>query len=444
VAGGRGKQRCNARHLRYGAFIAENRSGRTSHEHIPALWAVQRDTTEWAGQVWAAHVAWSGNHSVFAEVLPDGRKYAQLGELLHPGELCLEPGEKYETPLVVAAHSERGMNEASWVLHRNVRANNKHSSMREPRKVSLNTWEAVYFNHDEQQLRALANTANECGVERFVLDDGWFGARRNDAAGLGDWVVSKDVYPQGLAPLISHVRSLGMEFGIWVEPEMVNVDSNVYRQHPEWVLSEPGYSAIFSRNQLVLNLAIPEAFAHVEQQLDALLSDHDIAYVKWDMNRAHVHGSGADGAAGSHHQTLAVYRLLDSLRAKHPTVEFESCASGGGRIDHAMLQRTERVWTSDCNDALESPADSEEHFHAGANRGAGCAHWPARCTHHGQKAHTCVSRSDGNVRPSGYRMELVASKAARVVGAFRNHCDLQETSCAFAQWKLCSIRGFCS
>ena len=337
----------------HGAFIAENRSGRTSHEHIPALWAVQRDTTEWAGNVWAAHVAWSGNHSVFAEVLPDGRKYAQFGELLHPGELCLEPGEKYETPLVVAAHSDRGMNEASWVFHRNVRANNKHSSMREPRKVSLNTWEAVYFNHDAEQLRALAETASQCGVERFVLDDGWFGARRNDAAGLGDWVVSKDVYPQGLAPLISHVRSLGMQFGIWVEPEMVNVDSNVYRQHPEWVLSEPGYLAIFSRNQLVLNLAIPEAFAHVEQQLDALLSDHDIAYVKWDMNRAHVQGSGADGAAGSHHQTLAVYRLLDSLRAKHPTIEFESCASGGGRIDHAMLQRTERVWTSDCNDALE-------------------------------------------------------------------------------------------
>lgn len=339
--------------LTHGAFIAENRSGRTSHEHVPAVWAVQRETSEWAGQVWAVHLAWSGNHSVFAEVLPDGRKYAQFGELLHPGELCLEPGEKYETPVVLAAYSACGINEASWIFHRSVRANNSHSSMREPRKVSLNTWEAVYFNHDEQQLRALADIASQCGVERFILDDGWFGARRNDTAGLGDWEVSNDVYTQGLAPLISHVRSMGMQFGIWVEPEMVNIDSNVYRQHPEWLLSEPGYEPIFSRNQLVLNLAIPEAFAHVEQQLDALLSNHEIAYVKWDMNRAHVHGSGADGAAGSHHQTLAVYRLLDSLRAKHLAVEFESCASGGGRIDHAMLRRTERVWTSDCNDALE-------------------------------------------------------------------------------------------
>lgn len=339
--------------LTHGAFIAENRSGRTSHEHVPAVWAVQRETSEWAGQVWAVHLAWSGNHSVFAEVLPDGRKYAQFGELLHPGELCLEPGEKYETPVVIAAYSACGINEASWIFHRSVRANNSHSSMREPRKVSLNTWEAVYFHHDEQQLRALADIASQCGVERFVLDDGWFGARRNDTAGLGDWEVSNDVYPQGLAPLISQVRSMGMQFGIWVEPEMVNIDSNMYRQHPEWLLSEPGYKPIFSRNQLVLNLAIPEAFAHVEQQLDALLSNHDIAYVKWDMNRAHVHGSGADGAAGSHHQTLAVYRLLDSLRAKHLAVEFESCASGGGRIDHAMLRRTERVWTSDCNDALE-------------------------------------------------------------------------------------------
>ena len=339
--------------LTHGAFIAENRSGRTSHEHVPALWAVQRETNEWAGNVWAAHLAWSGNHSVFAEVLPDGRKYVQLGELLHPGEVCLEPGEQYATPLVIAAHSDAGLNEASWVFHRSVRANSQPALMSEPRKVSLNTWEAVYFNHDMQQLCALADTAHACGVERFVLDDGWFGARRNDSAGLGDWVVSKEVYPQGLAPLITHVRSLGMQFGIWVEPEMVNLDSDVFRAHPEWVLSEPGYPPVFSRNQLVLNLAIPEAFTHVERQLDALLGDHDISYVKWDMNRAHVHGSGADGAAGSHEQTLALYRLLDSLRAKHPTVEFESCASGGGRIDHEMLRRTERVWTSDCNDALE-------------------------------------------------------------------------------------------
>jgi alpha-galactosidase len=337
----------------HGALISENVTGRTSHEHIPALWAVQPTTNEWNGEVWAAHLAWSGNHSVFAEVLSDGRKYLQLGELLHPGEICLEPGERYSTPEVIAVHSAFGLNDASAVFHRSVRARNNHVAFREPRKVSLNTWEAVYFNHDTQQLQALADIAASCGVERFVLDDGWFGSRRNDKAGLGDWVVSTDVYPQGLAPLIAHVRALGIQFGIWVEPEMVNTDSDVFRAHPEWVLGEPGVEPVLSRNQLVLNLANPAAFDHVRQLLHALLTDNDIGYVKWDMNRAHVHGSGDDGAAGSHAQTLATNQLLDWLREQHPLVEFESCASGGGRIDHAILQRTERVWASDTNDALE-------------------------------------------------------------------------------------------
>jgi len=186
-----------------------------------------------------------------------------------------------------------------------------------------------------------------------VLDDGWFGARRNDRAGLGDWVVSRAVYPQGLAPLISHVRSRGMDFGIWIEPEMVNRDSDVVRAHPEWVLHAHDYDPVMARHQLLLDLTNEAAFAHVFAQLDALLRDHDIAFVKWDMNRPLIHASAADGAAGARRQTLAFYRLLDDLRASHPHVEFESCASGGGRIDHAVLSRAVRVWTSDCNDPLE-------------------------------------------------------------------------------------------
>jgi alpha-galactosidase len=186
-----------------------------------------------------------------------------------------------------------------------------------------------------------------------VLDDGWFGSRRDDTSGLGDWVVARDVYPDGLAPLIDRVRSLGMEFGIWVEPEMVNPDSDLYRAHPDWALTTPGYEAPLARHQLVLDLDNPGAYAHVFGQLDALLRDHDISYLKWDMNRDHVQGAGADGAAGTHAQTLALYRLLDELRAAHPDVEIESCSSGGARIDHEILRRTDRVWTSDNNDALD-------------------------------------------------------------------------------------------
>jgi alpha-galactosidase len=221
------------------------------------------------------------------------------------------------------------------------------------RKVLLNTWEATYFNHDTAALSALADAAADLGIERFVLDDGWFGARRNDRAGLGDWVVSREVYPQGLAPLIAHVKSRGMDFGIWIEPEMVNRESDLVRAHPDWVLHAVDYEPVMARHQLLLDLTNEQAFAHVFAQLDALLRDHDIAFVKWDMNRPLIHASAADGAAGAHRQTLAFYRLLDSLRTAHPRVEFESCASGGGRIDHAVLSRAVRVWTSDCNDPLE-------------------------------------------------------------------------------------------
>ena len=334
-----------------GAWLSENRSGRTSHEHLPLLFAGAPGFGEWHGEVWGVHVAWSGNHTMLAECVPDGRRHVQAGELLHPGELCLEPGEQYASPMVLGTYASDGLTAAAWGFHRSLRALPVHPVR--PRPVLLNTWEAVYFDHDTERLKELATAAAALGIERFVLDDGWFGSRRDDRRGLGDWWVSPEVYPDGLSPLIEHVRALGMEFGIWVEPEMVNPDSDLYREHPEWALVTDGYEPVLGRHQLVLNLAHPDAFAHVLGQLDALLRDHDIAYVKWDMNRNVVQGSGADGAAGTHSQTVAFYALLDALRSRHPGVEFESCASGGGRIDHEVLRRTERVWTSDCNDALE-------------------------------------------------------------------------------------------
>ena len=335
----------------HGAHTAENRRGRTSHETPPLLFAGTTGFREWGGDVVGAHLAWSGNHAWFADRLADGRRYLQLGELLHPGEVALEPGESYRTPDVVAVWSDAGLTPATQRLHRRLRTRAGYPTR--PRPVLINTWEAVYFDHDLDTLRDLADRAARVGVERFVLDDGWFGSRRDDTSGLGDWVVSADVHPDGLAPLIDHVTELGMEFGIWVEPEMVNPDSDLYRAHPEWALTTDGYEPPLGRNQLVLDLARPDAFDHVLGQLDALLADHDIAYVKWDMNRDHIAGSGADGAAGTHAQTLALYRLLDELRRRHPNVEIESCSSGGARIDHAILARTDRVWTSDCNDALE-------------------------------------------------------------------------------------------
>lgn len=333
-----------------GTLSAENRRGRTSHESVPLVIAATPGVGEWAGEAWSAHLAWSGNHRWVAEHTVDGRAHLQLGELLHPGEIVLRPGDTYRTPEVVITYSSAGLTPLSWGFHRHLRARPTHP--RRARPVTFNSWEATYFDHDLTRLQALAAAAADVGAERFVLDDGWFGARRDDTAGLGDWWVSPDAHPEGLEPLITTVRDLGMEFGIWVEPEMANPDSDLLRAHPDWLLSDDRYEPVMWRNQLVVDLTRPAAFDHLHGALDALLATHDISFVKWDMNRPHVRAANARRTAGTHAQTLAVYRLLDLLRADHPGVEFESCASGGGRIDHEILRRTERVWTSDNNDPL--------------------------------------------------------------------------------------------
>jgi alpha-galactosidase len=334
-----------------GSLTVENRRGRTSHESPPLIFAGQPGFGEWQGSVWGVHLAWSGNHQILADRLPDGRRYMQISELLLPGEISLGQGAKYRSPPVLGVFSAGGLTPATWGFHRAVRARASYPTKSRP--VTFNTWEATYFDHDLPRLLALVEAAAQVGVERFVLDDGWFGGRRDDRRGLGDWWVSPQAHPDGLAPLTEAVKRHGMEFGIWVEPEMVNPDSDLYRAHPEWVLADLRREPILSRSQLVLNLAHPDCFAHIFNALDALLRDHEIAFVKWDMNRPLVDPVAADGSAGAHAQTRAVYRLLDELRARHPQVEFESCSSGGGRIDHGILQRTERVWTSDCNDPVE-------------------------------------------------------------------------------------------
>lgn len=335
---------------RVGAIEIANRRGRTSHDKPPWVFAGQAAFTNQTGRVWGAHLGWSGNATVRAEVLTDGRRVLQLGETLLGDELKLESGASYQSPTVYLAWSDEGMNGVSRSFHRHLRARPQHPKT--PRPVHMNTWEAVYFNHDLETLQALADRAAEVGAERYVLDDGWFHGRRNDQAGLGDWWVDAAVWPDGLAPLIDHVHGLGMEFGIWVEPEMVNPDSNLYREHPEWTLGVPGYDRVTGRNQLVLDLTRDDAFTYVFEHLDRLLADHDIAYVKWDMNRDLTQPASGERAA-AHAQTLAVYRLIDNLRARHPGVDIESCASGGARADYGILERTDRVWTSDSNDALE-------------------------------------------------------------------------------------------
>jgi alpha-galactosidase len=305
-----------------------------------------------SGEVWAVHTAWSGNHVTFAELGLTGLRILGGGELLLPGEMVLAPGKTYTTPWLYAVYGGEGLDEVAHTFHEHLRARAGHP--RSPRPVVVNTWEAVYFDHNLDSLLELAKLAAGVGAERFVLDDGWFLGRRHDRAGLGDWQVDPEVWPDGLGPLVDAVRKLGMDFGLWFEPEMVNDDSNLARAHPEWILAPGDRLPLSGRHQHVLNLAIPEAFSFVLESMSSVISKHAIDYVKWDHNRdLHEAGDRTSGEPRVHAQTKAAYALMDELRRRHPGLEIESCSSGGGRVDLEVLQRTDRVWASDTIDALE-------------------------------------------------------------------------------------------
>ncbi len=325
----------------FGTWTRETRHGRPGHDD-PFLTVVGTPGFGFrSGEVWATHLAWSGDKAVRVDRQTLGPALLSSGELLAPGEVRLAPGESYASPWAVAAWSAEGLDGLSARLHPFVRSR---STIRGPRPVVLNTWEAVYFDHDLAVLARLVEAAGRAGVERFVLDDGWFTGRRDDRRALGDWTVDASVWPDGLHPLIALVHEQAMDFGLWVEPEMVNPDSDLARAHPDWVLGTA--PAPTWRHQRTLDLANPEAYAFVLGRLLALLREYPIAYLKWDHNRDLLEPV-------AHRQVTAVYRLMDEVRAAAPGLEIESCASGGARIDLGILERVERFWTSDTNDPLE-------------------------------------------------------------------------------------------
>ena len=346
------RERTPQRHaLATGTYSRASRRGRPGADATVLLAAGTNGFGFRQGLVQGVHLAWSGNQQVLAERTPAGVSFLSAGELLAAREMVLEPGESYSTPEAVGSWGD-GLDELSARFHRHLRSRGSHP--RRPRPVTLNTWEAVYFDLDLSRLLALADRAASLGVERFVLDDGWFRGRRDDTTSLGDWFVDETVWPEGLAPIIDHVRDLGMEFGLWFEPEMVNPDSDLARAHPTWMLQPEGRLPLPGRQQQVLNLAHPAAHAYILERLDDVLSTNDIAYVKWDHNRDLLEAADArTGRAAVHAHVEALYRLLDELRRRHPGLEIESCASGGARVDLGILARTDRIWTSDCIDPIE-------------------------------------------------------------------------------------------
>ncbi|WP_261792436.1 alpha-galactosidase [Arthrobacter sp. PM3] len=351
--------------LHQGTWVRSGRHGRTGHDAPLLLAAGTAGFGNRHGQVWAVHLGWSGNHESFVDAVADGRTVIGASELLGAGEIVLAPDTGYETPWLFAAYSAAGLDGISDAFYAWFRGRPHHPGSRsgKARPVTLNVWEAVYFDHRLPVLLELAESAAGLGVERYVLDDGWFRGRRNDTAGLGDWYVDEERWPGGLAPLVDAVTGHGMEFGLWVEPEMISEDSDLARAHPDWIAGPathatpglPGSNGRLPerwRHQQVLDLVNPDAWQYVFGRLDALLREYRISYLKWDQNRD-LTEMGHAGRPSVHDQTLAVYRLLDELRKAHPGVEIESCSSGGGRVDLGILERTDRIWASDCNDALE-------------------------------------------------------------------------------------------
>ncbi|GHD24159.1 alpha-galactosidase [Streptomyces galbus] len=341
--------------LTYGEKVIGSRRGHTGHQHLPWV-ALDTDATEESGEVYGCALGWSGSWRIAVAQLPDARVQV-TGGAGHDdsGLLRLAPGGSFTTPVFAGLWTDAGHGGASRAWHAYQRAYVIPDADRD-RPVLFNSWEATTFDISEEQQLALARRAAAMGVELFVVDDGWFGARTSDRAGLGDWTPNPDRFPSGLRPLADRVHDFGMRFGIWVEPEMVNPDSDLYRAHPDWVQYQTGRTRTELRNQLVLNLAREDVQEYLWQRLDALLSDAPIDYVKWDFNRCFT---DAGWPGDPYPQRLwvdhvhALYALLDRLRAAHPHVAFESCSGGGGRIDLGMLSRTDQVWTSDNTDPLD-------------------------------------------------------------------------------------------
>lgn len=335
--------------LGVGNWSQSVRGGKPGFTGGPFITVCEAYTDEISGKAIGAALSHSGSFQTLIEALPDGHKQLCLREAWQPGEVNLAPDENIATPSLLIGISNHGTNALSKQFHRYVRKQTRHYSNR---PVHFNSWEAVYFSVTETVAKELADEAAALGAERFVLDDGWFKGRHGDQTSLGDWTPDPEKFLNGLTPLIDHVKNLGMQFGLWVEPEMINPESDLYKAHPDWVLHAPERPRPTGRNQLVLDLTQDEVFDYTFDWLDRLLSDHDISYLKWDHNRD-LYPAASKGIPAGVRQVRALYQLLDRIKEHHPRVEIESCASGGGRIDYGILPHIDRFWASDATDPVE-------------------------------------------------------------------------------------------
>ena len=328
-------------------------------EHNPFVALKRVHTTENQGEVYGFSLVYSGNYLAQVEVSTFDMTRVMLG--INPEDFCweLKQGESFQTPEVVMVYSDKGLNKMSQTYHRLYRKRLMRGEWRDKaRPILLNNWEATYFDFNEEKILNIAKKAKEAGVELFVLDDGWFGARNDDYRGLGDWYVNLDKLPDGISGLSRKVEELGLKFGLWVELEMVNKDSDLYRAHPDWIISAPERFESHARHQNVLDFSRKEVVDYIYEMIAKVIRESSISYIKWDMNRymTEPYSKGTDSSQQGkvmHKYILGVYDLYTRLTTEFPEILFESCASGGARFDPAMLYFAPQTWTSDDTDASE-------------------------------------------------------------------------------------------
>lgn len=345
--------------LHHGVQSVESKRGMSSHQHNPFVILCDKMTSEKHGDCYGFALAYSGNYRCEIEV--DQMEQTRLVMGIHPYHFSfrLNTGDVFETPEVIMAYSDEGLGRLSRIYHDAYRSNLIRSKyVTSPRPILVNNWEATYFNFTEEKLYNIAKQAKEIGLDMFVLDDGWFGKRDNDYSGLGDWIVNEDKIKGGLPKLVKRIKTLGLKFGIWIEPEMVSEDSDLYREHPDWVLRIPERRMTRSRHQLNLDITRKEVRDHVMKQIFKVLDSCEVDYVKWDMNRSvdNVYSSVLPSERQGevfHRYVLGVYEMMEQLVSRYPDLLFENCAGGGGRFDAGMLYYSPQIWCSDNTDAID-------------------------------------------------------------------------------------------
>ncbi len=422
--------RPNRQPVRNGSFSVGSRRGMSSNQYNPLMILADAGTTETAGRAWAMMFAYSGGF--MAEVERDQFEQTRMQMGLSDAQFSypLEPGGEIVLPEVIMTFSSAGLERASHNLHRCLRSHVCRGPWRDrPRPILINSWEAAHFDFDGDSLARLAAKAAELGIDMLVMDDGWFGTRDDDRRALGDWTVNERKLGGTLAQFVDRVKALGLSFGIWVEPEMVSEDSELYRAHPDWALAVPGKDPVLGRDQLVLDLSRSDVRDNLFDQLCAVLDQADIAYLKWDFNRSIVDVYSRDAADQGrvlYDYVLGLYDLLERLIARYPDLLIEGCSSGGGRFDAGMLYYTPQVWTSDNTDAHDRMT-----IQYGVSFG-----YP--CSSVGAHVSACPNESNGRMTPLETR-----GVVAMAGGGFGYELDLLKLSdeeCATVAQQVAAYR----